>query len=127
MPPVGFEDKVAFVWKVADKLRGTFKQHEYGSVMLPLLVLRRMDAVLAPTRQQVRDTAAKHSVINEGVDALLKRASGHTFYNTSRHTFSSLLSDDKNVAANLRDFINKLSPTARTIIEAYELREKPRD
>ena len=50
----GFENKVAFVWKVADKLRGTFKQHEYGSVMLPLLVLRRMDAVLAPTKDAVR-------------------------------------------------------------------------
>lgn len=124
MSPVGFEDKVAFVWRVADTLRGTFKQHEYGSVMLPLLVLRRMDNVLAPTREQVRETAAKHDVINEGVDALLKRAAGHTFYNTSRHTFSTLLSDDKNVAANLRDFINSLSPTARTIIEAYEFENR---
>ena len=120
MAPVGFEDKVAFVWKVADKLRGTFKQHEYGSVMLPLLVLRRMDAVLAPTREQVRAEAAKHDQINEGVDALLKRASGHTFYNTSRFTFSSMLSDDKNVAANLRDYITKLSPAAYRIIEAYD-------
>ncbi len=53
MGPVGFENKVAFVWKVADKLRGTFKQYEYGSVMLPLLVMRRMDAVLAPTKDAV--------------------------------------------------------------------------
>ena len=53
MPVKGFSDKIAFVWRVADKLRGTFKQHEYGSVMLPLLVLRRMDAVLAPTKQAV--------------------------------------------------------------------------
>src|SRR5699024_6787585 len=57
MAPVGVADKVAFVWKVADKLRGTFKQHEYGSVMLPLLVLRRMDAVLAPTKEAVLDQA----------------------------------------------------------------------
>ena len=120
MSPVGFEDKVAFVWKVADKLRGTFKQHEYGSVMLPLLVLRRMDAVLAPTREQVRAEAAKHDQINAGVDALLKRASGHTFYNTSRFTFSTMLSDDKHVAANLRDYITKLSPAAYRIIEAYD-------
>ncbi len=120
MAPVGFEDKVAFVWKVADKLRGTFKQHEYGSVMLPLLVLRRMDAVLAPTREQVRNQAAKYDQINEGVDALLKRAAGQSFYNTSAFTFSSMLSDDKNVAANLRDYITKLSPTAYRIIEAYD-------
>ncbi len=58
MRPAGFDAKVAFVWRVADKLRGTFKQHEYGSVMLPLLVLRRMDAVLAPTKQAVLDKAA---------------------------------------------------------------------
>ena len=51
--PQGFQDKVAFIWKVADKLRGSFKQHEYGSVMLPLLLLRRLDAVLEPTKQQV--------------------------------------------------------------------------
>ena len=50
MAPVGFSDKVTFVWKVADKLRGTFKPHEYGSVMLPLLVLRRMDAGYTPWR-----------------------------------------------------------------------------
>lgn len=84
MAPQGFEDKVAFVWKVADKLRGTFKQHEYGSVMLPLLVLRRMDAVLAPTKQAVLDAAAGMKDIGEGQDAVLKSVSKQRFYNTSR-------------------------------------------
>lgn len=51
--PQGFEDKVSFVWKVADKLRGHFKPHAYGSVMLPLLVLRRLDAVLEPSKAEV--------------------------------------------------------------------------
>ncbi|WP_406832804.1 class I SAM-dependent DNA methyltransferase [Pedococcus sp. KACC 23699] len=121
MAPVGFEDKVAFVWKVADKLRGTFKQHEYGAVMLPLLVLRRMDAVLAPTRDEVRAKAHEHPEGRPGREAILERAAGHRFYNTSRFTFSTLLSDDKNVAANLRDFVTRLSPAARRVIEAYEL------
>ena len=120
MSPVGFEDKVAFVWKVADKLRGTFKPHEYGSVMLPLLVLRRMDAVLAPTRDAVRAKALTLPEINAGADELLKRAAGQTFYNTSPYTFATMLSDDKNIAASLRDFIAKLSPAAGRIIEAYE-------
>jgi len=89
MTPVGFQDKVAFVWKVADKLRGTFKQHEYGSVMLPLLVLRRMDAVLAPTKQAVLDVAVGMQDIGEGQSALLKKKAGHRFYNTSPLTFAS--------------------------------------
>lgn len=121
MTPVGFEDKVGFVWRVADKLRGTFKQHEYGAVMLPLLVLRRMDAVLAPTKDAVRAKASTFTELNEGTDAILKKAAGHRFYNTSAFTFSTMLSDDKNVAANLRDYINKLSPSAYRVIEAYDL------
>ena len=120
MSPVGFEDKVAFVWKVADKLRGTFKQHEYGNVMLPLLVLRRMDAVLAPTRDAVRALAVTMPVINAGTDLRLRKLAGQGFYNTSAFTFSTMLSDDKNVAANLRDYINKLSPAAYKVIEAYD-------
>jgi len=124
MTPVGFQDKVAFVWKVADKLRGTFKQHEYGSVMLPLLVLRRMDAVLAPTKQAVLDAAAGMKDIGEGQSALLKKKAGHRFYNTSPLTFASLLGDDKNLADNLRTYIRKLSPEAYVVMEAYDFDPK---
>ena len=119
MSPTGFEDKVAFVWKVADKLRGTFKQHEYGSVMLPLLVLRRMDAVLAPTKQAVLDAAKTITDINEGTDAILKKTAQRRFYNTSPLTFQTLLNDDKNLADNLAAYIRKLSPDAYRVIEAY--------
>jgi type I restriction enzyme M protein len=103
MAPQGFEDKVAFVWKVADKLRGTFKQHEYGSVMLPLLVLRRMDAVLAPTKAAGSRQGQGHvpddrprpgRAAQEG-----RRAAGST---TPRRLRSRPCShDDKNVADNL--------------------------
>jgi len=124
MTPVGFQDKVAFVWKVADKLRGTFKQHEYGSVMLPLLVLRRMDAVLVPTKQAVLDAAAGMQDIGEGQSALLKKKAGHRFYNTSPLTFASLLGDDKNLADNLRTYIRKLSPEAYAVMEAYDFDPK---
>lgn len=124
MAPVGFQDKVAFVWRVADKLRGTFKQHEYGSVMLPLLVLRRMDAVLAPTKQDVLDIARDLTNIGEGQAALLKRKAGHGFYNTSPLTFATLLSDDKSLADNLRDYIRKLSPEAYAVMEAYDFDPK---
>jgi type I restriction enzyme M protein len=106
MAPQGFDDKVAFVWKVADKLRGTFKQHEYGSVMLPLLVLRRMDAVLAPTKAAVLAKANGMSQIGPGQDALLKKAAGRRFYNISPLTFATLLHDDKHLADNLAAYIS---------------------
>jgi type I restriction enzyme M protein len=120
MSPVGFEDKVAFVWKVADKLRGTFKQHEYGSVMLPLLVLRRMDAVLAPTKPAVLAAVVSMTDIGEGQAALLKKKAGHRFYCTSPLTFATLLSDSKDLADNLAAYIRKLSPEAYAVMEAYD-------
>jgi type I restriction enzyme M protein len=124
MAPQGFQDKVAFVWKVADKLRGTFKQHEYGSVMLPLLVLRRMDAVLAPSKEAVLGLAKKFTTIREGEDALLKKAAGHRFYNLSPWTFQTLLNDDKFLADNLARYIRGLSPDAYRVMEAYNLDDK---
>ena len=135
MAPVGFADKVAFVWKVADKLRGTFKQHEYGSVMLPLLVLRRMDAVLAPTKGAVLDTAVKTGVLaadrksqvkapDQGSDLLLKRAAGQRFYNLSPLTFTSMLQNDKELAEQLASYIRRLSPDAYAVMDAYNLDDK---
>ncbi|HET9873917.1 MAG TPA: class I SAM-dependent DNA methyltransferase [Propionibacteriaceae bacterium] len=124
MAPVGFENKVAFVWKVADKLRGTFKQHEYGSVMLPLLVLRRMDAVLAPTKSVVVAAAAKMSTIGPGQDAILKAIAKQRFYNTSPLTFSSMLSDDKNLVEQLAGYIRRLSTDAYRVMEAYNVDDK---
>jgi type I restriction enzyme M protein len=124
MAPQGFQDKVAFVWKVADKLRGTFKQHEYGSVMLPLLVLRRMDAVLAPTKDAVLAKAVTFASIGEGEDALLKKVAGHRFYNTAPWTFAALLNDDKNLADNLATYIRRLSRDAYRVMEAYNVDDK---
>ncbi|MBK8459989.1 MAG: type I restriction-modification system subunit M N-terminal domain-containing protein [Micropruina sp.] len=109
MAPQGFQDKVAFVWRVADKLRGTFKQHEYGSVMLPLLVLRRMDAVLAPTKDAVIERVKEFPSIGEGEDALLKKASGRRFYNVAPWTFATLLNDDKSLADNVARYVRGLS------------------
>ncbi len=119
MTPVGFQDKVAFVWKVADKLRGTFKQHEYGSVMLPLLVLRRMDAVLAPTRQQVLDAASRLGDKEAGRDELLQKAARQRFYTTSPITFAGLLADATNLADSLQTYIGQLSPDAYKVMDAY--------
>ena len=121
--PAGFADKVAFVWKVADKLRGHFKPHEYGSVVLPLLVLRRLDAVLEPTKAKVLETA-KDKDDNLGTRALLRKAAGQQFYNTSPLTFTTLLNDDKHVAASLRAYINAFSPDAVDVLEEYRFDDK---
>lgn len=124
MAPQGFQDKVAFVWRVADKLRGTFKQHEYGSVMLPLLVLRRMDAVLEPTKNDVLERAKGWVNIGPGQEMMLKKITGQGFYNTSSYTFHTLLNDDKNLAANLTKYIANLSPDAAAVMDAYNLDDK---
>lgn len=135
MAPVGFSDKVGFVWKVADTLRGTFKQHEYGSVMLPLLVLRRMDAVLAPTKEAVLDTAVARGVLNsdrkttgksvdQGTDLLLQKAAKHRFYSLSPLTFTSMLQNDKELAEQLASYIRRLSGDAYAVIEAYNFDDK---
>jgi type I restriction enzyme M protein len=123
--PAGFADKVAFVWKVADKLRGHFKPHEYGSVMLPLLVLRRLDAVLEPTKAAVLAKATELEASGLAtMDPILKRTAGQQFYNTSPLTFTTLLADDKNVAAALRAYIAGFSPGAATVIEEYRFGDK---
>lgn len=124
MAPVGFENKVAFVWRVADKLRGTFKAHEYGSVMLPLLVLRRMDASLAPTKDEVLGIAKNHTNVGEATSMRLKRITGQQFFNTSAYTFTSLLNDAGNLGANLSQYIRYLSPEAYRVMEAYNFHDK---
>ncbi|WP_298445024.1 class I SAM-dependent DNA methyltransferase, partial [Gordonia sp. (in: high G+C Gram-positive bacteria)] len=135
MAPVGFGDKVAFVWRVADKLRGTFKQHEYGSVMLPLLVLRRMDAVLAPTKEAVIAEAVRVGALQPdrktlgqpaegGIHELLKRAAGHRFYSLSPLTFETMLENDKELAEQLAGYIRRLSHDAYVVLEAYNFDDK---
>jgi len=109
------------IWSVADKLRGVYKQSEYGKVILPLTVLRRLDCVMAPTREAVwqRDAASKL----QNKDQVLKLAAKLPFYNTSKQSFETIASDPsdmKAVARNLRDFINGFSPNAREIIDKYD-------
>ncbi len=78
----GFADKVGFIWGVADLLRGDFKAHEYGQVLLPLTVLRRLECALEPTKAAV---VAKAGDLGDspGLDAVLRSTSKHRFYNTS--------------------------------------------
>lgn len=93
------------IWSIADLLRGDYKQSEYGRVILPLVVLRRLDCVLAPTKQQVLDrlTALKGRV--ENVGPVLQAITGIEVYNTNRLTLKGILADPAQVAGNLRALI----------------------
>jgi len=91
-------EKATMIWNVADQLRGPFKPHEYGLVILPLTVVKRFHDCLLPTWQAVQDTYTK--VKNLAViDGFLTRASGYQFYNTSQFTFEKLLADPENIEA----------------------------
>ena len=109
----------AFVWSVADLLRGVYKQSEYGRVILPLTVLRRLDCVLEPTKDKVLQRAADLPATLENRAPVLEDAAGQSFYNTSKHTFKTLLSDPGNVAGNLRNYIAGFSESARDIIDKF--------
>src|SRR5581483_8397386 len=109
----------AFIWSVADKLRGVYKQSEYGRVILPFVVLRRLDCVLEPTKA---DVLARHEALKgrvENVEPVLCAVSGEQFYNTSPLDFRRLLGDPANVAGNLRSYIAGFSPAARDVIEKF--------
>jgi type I restriction enzyme M protein len=110
-----------FIWGVADLLRGDYKQADYGKVILPLTVLRRLDCVLEPTKEKVLDfttnRAPKMKIKN--VEPLLNNLTGYSFHNSSRYTFPRLVQDPDHIAANLRHYINGFSTNGREIIEYF--------
>jgi type I restriction enzyme M protein len=95
------------VWSIADQLRGVYKPHQYGGVILPLTILRRLDCILAPTRQQVRELAKTYEGGALGVQ--VKKHTGLSFYNTSEFDFPKLLADPEGLRANLLDYIHGFS------------------
>lgn len=112
---------VSFIWDVANLIRDTFKRGKYQDVMLPLTVLRRLDCVLAPTKEKVLARKAELRGMGlEDMDAQLKKASGFAFYNTSRYDFERLLGDAPALAANLRNYIVGFSDEMREVIERFD-------
>ncbi len=107
------------IWSVADLLRGDYKRHEYGQVILPFTLLRRLDAVMAPTREAVRTRDAQLDVQNK--QRLLEIAAKLPFYNTSAQDFETIAADAGNVAKNLRDYVNGFSPNVREILARFDL------
>jgi type I restriction enzyme M protein len=110
----------AFIWSVADLLRGDYKQSEYGRVILPFTVLRRLDCVLAPTKAAV--LAENESKKNAGLnpDPFLLRRAKQSFYNTSPLDLPTLLGDQDHIRQNLYAYIQGFSPAARDIFERFD-------
>ncbi len=122
-----FNESISFIWSIAEILRGSFKQSEYGRVILPFTVLRRLDCVLEPSKAAVMEQIATlpADVDQDMQDTLLNMASGHSFHNTSAFTFDKLLDDPDNIRANLNNFINNFSTDAQEIfIDCFKLPEQ---
>jgi type I restriction enzyme M protein len=112
---------VSFLWGVADLIRDTFKRGKYQDVILPLTVLRRLDCVLAGTKQKVLGKQAELKGRKlENLDPQLRKASGFAFYNTSRYDFEKLLADAPHAAANLRNYIAGFSSNMREVLEKFD-------
>ena len=115
------------IWEIANRLRGPYRPPQYRLVMLPMVVLRRLDCLLEPTKAAVlkqhekllaKDTPEKamHTLLGRAADPKRK----HPLYNTSPYTFAKLLGDSENIAANLVSYINGFSPTARNIFDKFK-------
>lgn len=118
-----FQDKANFIWQVADDiLRGAFKQHEYGDVILPFVVLRRMDCVLESTKDAVIDTYNKFKDKLPDPSPLVKEAAGNLkFYNTSVYDLRRLTQDAKNIELNFNNYIRGYSPNVQEILESFHI------
>nr|QNO43558.1 hypothetical protein HMEJMANM_00027 [Methanosarcinales archaeon ANME-2c ERB4]QNO43617.1 hypothetical protein LAPIAFBC_00024 [Methanosarcinales archaeon ANME-2c ERB4]QNO44710.1 hypothetical protein LCOPCFJD_00009 [Methanosarcinales archaeon ANME-2c ERB4] len=119
-----FNEKVSFIWSVADLLRGPYRPNQYKDVMLPLTVLRRLDCVLEPTKDNVIEKykSLEDSKITNP-ELILNRVAGQSFHNTSRFTFEKLKGDPDHIAANLTQYIKSFSNHAREIIEHFGFEE----
>ena len=113
------QEKATVIWNVADLLRGPFKPHEYGLVILPMTVVKRFHDCLLPTHQAVLDTYEKVKKLAV-TDGFLRRASGYQFYNTSKYTFDRLLADPENIESNFRDYLNGFSANVQDVLAKFD-------
>lgn len=116
-----------FIWSIADLLRGSFKAHQYGDIILPFTVLRRLDAVLAPTKQAVFAVVEQAEADGIPVRAsLLRKKAAHqySFWNESKFDLKTALGDSENLAANLLDYVTGFSDNVKDIFDKYKIAER---
>ena len=110
----------ALIWSTADLLRGDYKQSDYGKIILPFTLLRRLECVLELTRDDVLVEYKARKNLGVPMEQFLVRKSGHSFFNTSTYTLKKLIADPNNIKENLDSYINDFSSNAREIFEKYE-------
>ncbi|WP_276497905.1 type I restriction-modification system subunit M [Pontibacter litorisediminis] len=122
---INFREYANFIWSVADLLRGDYKQAEYGKVILPFTILRRLDCVLEKTKPNVlsRFESLKHSPV-QNIDPILNAEAKLNFHNRSKYDFEKLVADPNNLAANLRNYITGFSEGGREIMEYFKFEEQ---
>jgi type I restriction enzyme M protein len=110
----------SFIWSVADLLRGDFRQSEYGRVILPFTVLRRLDCVLAPSKAAVLTELTAKTAAGLNPEPFLLRTAKQGFYNADPLDLGKLMGDQDNVRANLVRYVEGFSPAVRDIFEQFE-------
>ncbi len=125
------EELKAKIWEIANRLRGPYRPPQYRLVMLPIVVLRRLDCVLEPTKDAVLKQYEKLQAQEMPEPAMVRMLSNaadpnrkHPLYNTSPYTFSRLLEDAENIAPNLVAYINGFSATAREIFDKFKFNDQ---
>ncbi len=122
--PKGFQDKVSLIWSVADILRGDFKPHEYGQIILPFVVLRRLECALEDTKDKViAKSKSLEGKIND-LESILNKESGHSFHNISPLSLSRVLQDPNKAASNLNSYIRGFSTGASEVLDKYGFPDK---
>ena len=113
-------NNAAFIWSIANLLRGTYKPADYGKVILPFTVLRRLDSALEASKTKVLEEFGKNKNAGAALDFLLQKASGYSFYNTSPYDLKKAAGDTTNLKANLLAYIEGFSSNVRDIFERYD-------
>ncbi|HAT68558.1 MAG: restriction endonuclease subunit M [Candidatus Yonathbacteria bacterium RIFOXYC2_FULL_47_9] len=115
-----FNQKTSMIWNIADILRGGWKQHEYQDVILPLVVLKRLDSILVDTKAKVLEKHNEYKGKVNDLDPILKRTSGVAFYNISDYDFKTLLGEPALMGKNFKKYIAGYSQNIQDIFEKFE-------
>lgn len=119
-----FNELANLIWSVADLLRGDYKQSDYGKVILPFTLLRRLECVLEPTKDAVLAEYHKRMATGVVLDPILKRKAGLAFYNASTFSLEKVMADSKNIRANLVAYVSDFSEDARDVFERFKFTER---